>query len=242
VTALPPLQFDDYREAMESELESWCGTVAEQGVDHECLLVERDPATALIEESARLGARLVVLGAHGHSRWSRHLLGSVTAKVLHQAGAPVAVVPGEPAAPDRPGILVGVDGSEASGRALEWAAGLAGATGKQLRVVTVVPAELWHERPFFGTSDDPVAGAERFVAAAVGDGPAEIDVEVPIGDPAVELIERGDHADVLVVGSRGHTSIGEIVFGSVSRNCATRCARPVIVVPAGAGPEVDPGG
>jgi nucleotide-binding universal stress UspA family protein len=145
----------------------------------------------------------------------------------------VTVVPVDPAAPDHSDIVVGIDGSEASRRALGWAADLAAATDRRLTAVAVVPAELWHEQPFFGAETDAVSGAERFVAEAAVDRGAEVAVEVPMGDPATELVERGAHAYLLVVGSRGHTSIGEVVFGSVSRTCATRCDRPVVIVPAG---------
>jgi nucleotide-binding universal stress UspA family protein len=233
VMAVPPFDMSDYRRAVEQEMNDWCGPIEDAGVSHGCSLVEEDAATALLDAADLDDARMIVVGAHGHSRWSAHLLGSVTAKLLHRSPVPLAVIPQEPSAPVDGGILCGVDGSAGSATALRWAAGLASETDDELRAASVVPLELWHEQPFFGDEGvgdvtDRLRGFAERIADETG---VPIKTEVLTGDPGGELVALGDRAGLLVVGDRGHTSVGEIVFGSVSRHCATHATRPVVVVP-----------
>lgn len=235
VVAVPPFSFDDYKSTIESEFGGWCASVADSGVEYGCSLVEEEAATALLRSAGTSGAYVIVLGAHGGSRWSRHVLGSVTAKVLHHTATPAVVVPQDAPPPVEPGVVVGVDGSPASRDALAWAADLCAATGRSLRAVTVVPAQLWHEQPSFSPHGGVAEGLERLAAEVGGPRGLDIGIELPVEDPAEELVRRGSEAELLVLGSRGHTSIGEVVFGSVSRHCATHCARPVVIVPAAPG-------
>lgn len=84
--------------------------------------VEGDAATALV--AAAEDSELLVLGRHGQSTVSRRLLGPVLGHVaahcLHHSTAPVAVVPADAAAHRPERVVVGVDGSAASERALRW--------------------------------------------------------------------------------------------------------------------------
>jgi nucleotide-binding universal stress UspA family protein len=57
------------------------------------LLVDGAPAEKILEEQARLGAGLIVIGSHGHGALHSLLVGSVTDQVLRKAPCPVLVVP-----------------------------------------------------------------------------------------------------------------------------------------------------
>jgi len=235
--ALPALDFNDFKAAIESDLDKCCERVEEAGIDHVCTLIEDEPASAILKDAQREGARLIVLGAHGHSMWSMHVLGGVTAKILHHTSRPVAVIPQETPSPADRGIVVGVDGSPTSKRALRWAADFAAATGQTVRAVTVAPVEIWHEQPSFSDGEDVniIEGLGSIAQTVSDETGVPIDIEPVVGDPATELVRLGSRADLMVLGSRGHTSIGEIMFGSVSRHCATHCSRPVVIVPEPSG-------
>jgi nucleotide-binding universal stress UspA family protein len=55
-------------------------------------IIQGSPKRVILEESERWGADLIVLGSHGHSAWSRLLLGSVSDAVVHNAECSVEVV------------------------------------------------------------------------------------------------------------------------------------------------------
>jgi nucleotide-binding universal stress UspA family protein len=239
--AVPPFDADSTREVLRTQFrEEWCAPLVEAGVEYEQRFVSNDPATALLEVAEKEQAALIALGAHGHSRWSPHVLGSVTAKVLHHSKWPVAVVPHPPSElPPSGRMIVGVDGSPGSRGALQWAAEQAAALGKQIRAVCVTPLQLWHEQPTFLTEGgevvvDEASGLRALTdAVATGSG-VPIETVVLAGDPADTLLGLVAEWDLLVLGSRGHSSLGDVVFGSVGRVCATRATRPVLIVP-GAG-------
>jgi nucleotide-binding universal stress UspA family protein len=63
------------------------------GLEVAALHIQGVPAEKIVEESARLGAGLVVMGSHGHGALRHLLAGSVTSGVLKHSPCPVLVVP-----------------------------------------------------------------------------------------------------------------------------------------------------
>ncbi|HZT67067.1 MAG TPA: universal stress protein [Acidimicrobiales bacterium] len=133
-------------------------------------------------------------------------------------------------------IVVGVDGSEVSMRALEWAVGQCRLTGARLRAVTAWQLPVVYGYPVpFPEGYDPAAEAERALAAAVGTAlgsSPDIEVDRVVGEgPAAQLlIEQSKDADLLVVGSRGHGAFAGMLLGSVSEHCVRHATCPVLVV------------
>ncbi|MEW1923021.1 universal stress protein [Streptomyces sp. NPDC088360] len=137
---------------------------------------------------------------------------------------------------DRP-LIVGVDGSDSSLRALDWAADQAAAHGVPLRVVHASRWE-WYEghQPSFG-SNRPSAQvlAGHIVASAVERAQrrtttVKVTGEVLSEDPAHALARLGPDAGAVVLGSRGRGAFAELLLGSVSLSVAAHAASPVIVV------------
>ncbi|HVC71471.1 MAG TPA: universal stress protein [Acidimicrobiales bacterium] len=136
-------------------------------------------------------------------------------------------------------IVVGVDGSEPSREALEWAARQAELTGARLSVVT---AWAFAEEPTpFGIvppilhESESVQEARRDleeVVAAVRLRHRLVDVQtgVVMGRAAEVLIKAAQDADLLVVGSRGRGALAGMVLGSVSEHCVRHAPCPVVVV------------
>ncbi len=140
-----------------------------------------------------------------------------------------------------PRIVVGVDGSESSVRALAWAVGQAEATGG------VVEATIaWDIPPTYGfgptvqDGEDLAEPAKRTLAAAVeaveDASTARRDVEVAQhvlrGRAGAVLLDQSKDADLLVVGSHGHGPIVGSLLGSVSQQCVHEATCPVVVVRA----------
>jgi nucleotide-binding universal stress UspA family protein len=138
-----------------------------------------------------------------------------------------------------PGIIVGVDGSEHSRRALEWAIREASIRHAPLTVISVHPALM----SYWGAVTYPEGKLDREQAIrevqAVVDkavsrlaGPApEISVQVTPGSPATELIGAASEADLLVVGSRGAGGFTRLMLGSVSTQVTQHATCPVVVIP-----------
>lgn len=135
-------------------------------------------------------------------------------------------------------IIVGLDGSSDSMRALQWAIPLARCSGAE-----VIAVHAW--RPTHGSSPFAVEGK----------GPAQVMLEdnwcaplaqaklphraiVVEGNPASVLINTAveERADLIVVGARGIGGFAELLVGSVSQQLTAHAPVPVVVVPARAVP------
>jgi nucleotide-binding universal stress UspA family protein len=136
-------------------------------------------------------------------------------------------------------IVVGVDGSPGSRRALRWALAEANRSGADLEAVTVW---TWDglEGPMLAATNptaqrdhaDRVSAHEVQTAVADVGAPARVNRTVVEGHPVRELIAASRHARLLVLGSHGHGRLHRAVLGSISEQCARRAPCPVVLVPA----------
>ena len=136
-------------------------------------------------------------------------------------------------------IVVGVDGSASSRKALTWAAAEAADHGADLLVVnvwehTLLPpagsvsvSEHYVPDPSQRTMDDLL----QVIKEELGDDPPVlVNSQVKQGRPAKVLIDESAGADLLVVGKRGHGGFAGLVLGSVSQHVAAYAKCPVTVV------------
>jgi nucleotide-binding universal stress UspA family protein len=138
-------------------------------------------------------------------------------------------------------IVVGIDGSSASLRALDWAARQAEVTRSVLEVIVTWdwPVSLgWAPMGDYNPSTDAQHVLDDSVAEVRSAHPA-LDVRsiVMKGHPAVDLVEASWDADLLVVGSRGHGEFSGMLLGSVSLHCVSNSHCPVVVVRDGLEPD-----
>jgi nucleotide-binding universal stress UspA family protein len=134
-------------------------------------------------------------------------------------------------------IVVGVDGSEPSIRALRWAARQAGLTGDALEAVISweYPAAGWATMVAAIPADfDPQALAaqvlDETLEQTLGDEAAAVTRTVLIGNPAQALMDRSDGASLLVVGDRGYSGFKATLLGSVGLHLTQHAPCPVVVV------------
>ena len=141
-----------------------------------------------------------------------------------------------------PGIVVGVDGSPNSERALDWAMRQATALHAPLTVIAVheVPKSYWGGIPVIGPADEPLldklqqAADEmtKRAASRLGDaGPASVNVHAVNGFVVKELVDASQDADLVVVGARSTSVLGRLLIGSVSNEVVQHSACPVVIVP-----------
>jgi nucleotide-binding universal stress UspA family protein len=140
-----------------------------------------------------------------------------------------------------PGIIVGVDGSGHSHRALIGAIKEAAVHHAPLIVLTVHQAVVGYSGGPVVYPEDKIeterareaAQAETDKALAeVGElRPESVTVQAVHGFPAEVLIDASRQADMIVLGSRGVGGFGHLLMGSVTSQVAHHAACPVLIVP-----------
>lgn len=142
-------------------------------------------------------------------------------------------------------IVVGVDGSEPSVQALRWAAEQATLTGCALEAVMAweLPSAYgWAGLPAGVPADYDLQGAagqvlDEAIGTALGPARAEsVSRVVVAGNAAQAILDRGEGAELIVVGVRGHGTFRSTLLGSVSHTVTLHASCPVVVVRGAAHP------
>ena len=139
-------------------------------------------------------------------------------------------------------IVVGIDGSMNSVRALRWALGESKAHHATIEAVICWSYPMMPADGFSGMAAmiDPSAfqeAASQTLEAAIAKACPETEANTAIKRSIVEgsagqtLIEASRDADLLVVGSRGHGGFAGLLLGSVSTQCVHHARCPITVVP-----------
>jgi nucleotide-binding universal stress UspA family protein len=205
------------------------------------------PAGVLVDESTR--AALVVVGTRSTGGLLGHLAGSVAAQVAAHASGPVVVVRGVESSRRLPAFLgqrvvVGVDGSQASRPAIEFAVEQAVARQAELHAVLVWSVIDIHDVgivvPDSFDFNEEAAKADRLLDEAMTgwlDRYPDLRVHchaVHDLDPVRALLDQSEGAGLLVVGSRGTGGFADLRLGSTVDGLVRHATTPVAVVP-GAG-------
>jgi nucleotide-binding universal stress UspA family protein len=133
-------------------------------------------------------------------------------------------------------VVVGVDGSDSSQRALAWAWEQARATGSEVVAITT-----WDYPTSFGVigrwpsevhfDEDARQVLDESVEKAIGpDQSSSVTKLVFRGRPALVLEDASRDAALLVVGSRGHGEVAGVMLGSVSQFLAAHAHCPLVIV------------
>ena len=132
-------------------------------------------------------------------------------------------------------IVVGVDGSDESKRALRFALEEARLRHTSLHVIHA----FWEWEPIPGTQeieqDRSPEQREEWLPDLVREVVGEvIDLEIAwstvYDDPAPALLAAARGAELLIVGSRGQGGFAGLLLGSVSQQCAHHAPCPVVIV------------
>ncbi|WP_328465970.1 universal stress protein [Streptomyces sp. NBC_00448] len=136
-------------------------------------------------------------------------------------------------------IVVGVDGSDPSLHALRWADRQATLTGASLEAVTAweMPASFGWGGAVPGLPEGYDLGEsaaqalrEALEKALPPDRAATVSPVTVMGNPAQVILDRGEGAELIVVGVRGHGTFRSTLLGSVSHTVTLHASCPVVVV------------
>jgi nucleotide-binding universal stress UspA family protein len=233
------LQTEPLRRAAERLLDKACRRIR---ADHPDVPIEvvvefGGTAPALLQEATE--AALVVLGSRGLGEFRDLATGSVSAHVATHAPCAVVVIPPRWESDDAHGIVVGVDGSEISSAAVDFAFEQA-----QTRSTTLTAVLAWHDPVRTGPGDmlqlvydlDVLEQEAAAVLAESIAGHAEkypdvlVKKELVHGHADDVLIDAGRSAELLVVGSHGRGAFRGLLLGSTSRSLVHYAPCPVAVV------------
>jgi nucleotide-binding universal stress UspA family protein len=187
------------------------------------------PADHLLDVAERVAADLVVVGTHRTRGFLR--LASVSEGVLHHGRTSVLLVPGVPgtarvAVPQLRRVMVAVDLSPSSPRAVAQGLSLARASRGELHLLHVVELE---EPP----PSEAIALAARM--RALVPEPAGVPVRTDVigaREPAEAIIAAAERldADVVCIAPHSRSTVERLALGSVAERVVRGCRRPVLVV------------
>jgi len=232
------------RDILESEGDEIVESAAERarsaGVDVETAVVQGGPSRTIREYVDDRGIDLVVMGTRGERNVERILLGSVTERVVRSATVPVLVVPpGSRVSYPPENVVVGTDGSEGAGAALDEAIGIAGAAAATLHVVSVLePTLLGIDVRSASAAEERERRDEKLLSAAseraTDAGLGSVQTAIEEGEVVETLTDyAADHGiDLLVVGTHGRTGIDRRLLGSVTEDLLRTADVPVLSVRA----------
>jgi nucleotide-binding universal stress UspA family protein len=182
------------------------------GVNVRRVAGEGDAAHRIVEYAHQQHASLIVMATHGYGPFRRFILGSNTAKVLHDADCPVwtgAHLEQAPAAAyGLRRIVCAVDLGPQSRKTVEWAMGMQ----------TEFAAELTLVHATTPISDDPEAMAAEWLARMRQNAEAELrSLQRETQANAALVVERGEPAHVIsAVASRTNADLVVIARGSAA--------------------------
>jgi nucleotide-binding universal stress UspA family protein len=239
------------RERAEARAEEGAKVAREAGLEATAVAAMGKPKAwpTLLELAREHDAAAIVVGSRGLGGVKSALLGSVSSGVLHNTHLPVLVVPPQEQEHAPGPVVIGFDGSDHSRRAVEVA-------GRLLAVREAVVQSVWLSYAAvapaatagmpapttaeavkridsgFAEGADRAAHEGARLAAAMGleAQPQAVEADVNVWRTLLDTA-HARRAGAVVIGSRGRSSVGAALLGSVSRSLLHHARVPLLVVP-----------
>ena len=253
VMAVPDIALDvsparEFKRAVRDEAQAFIdsaqATLASREFTIESEVAVGDPRQQIVALAQKWGADLIVVGARGVGLIKRFLLGSVSLAVARHAHCPVLVVKGRPR--KLASVLVGMDGSEDSFRAVRFLQSLCLRRPTKVRLLSVVervrypttaPGALKGQLAMMMKELEAERRAElekvlERAATHLDHTITRVTKSTPTGNPAGEIIATAEafDADLVVVGARGLGGMARLLLGSVSEKVLRHARCPVLIV------------
>jgi universal stress protein E len=228
---LPPLilqKIDDvYMKAGEKILRTAVDAFKDEGIQVEPILIRRseDPADTILNLDKERCFDLIVIGNRAETQAECFALGSTSEKIALYSKTPVLITKKKTKLSK---LLVAIDGSEQATKALEYAALLAKKFNSKVTLLHVTEAKLANLEP-----EEVKRISEKILwdAATEIEG-IDIDKRLEFGSPTQNIIRiaREENHDMIIVGSRGLSSVKRYLLGSVSEDVSLHARRSVLIV------------
>lgn len=206
-----------------------------------------NPPDEIDEAARRHQSDLIIMSTHGYTGLKQVLLGGITEAVIRRAPCPVLVVRSHPVSeaarlastqPAFRSLLVPIDFSPRSERAIAYAGALAQWSGGTVSLMHVLGPSEWDEiggwtgGDFGGSSADVQARLHAVLTRLL---PANVHGKVYAGPgtPFAQIVAGADfcRADLLVLTTHGRTGLAHLLCGSTAERILRHASSPVLIIP-----------
>jgi nucleotide-binding universal stress UspA family protein len=199
----------------------------EEGLQVESILIRRaeDPADSVLNLSKERSFDLIIMGNRAETSAECFELGSTSEKIALYSKIPVLIVKKKTKLGK---ILVAIDGSEQSTKALGYVSVIARKFNSKVTLLHVAESKLANLEP---VAVKKISEKILWDAATEIKG-VEIEKGLVFGNPAESIIQlaRKENYDLIVLGSRGLSSVKRYLLGSVSEDVTWHARRSVLIV------------
>jgi len=227
---LPPLVLSEldrvYMESGKKIIRQAEGFFVHEGVPVESELIKaEDPAETVLEISSKEPCSLVIIGNRAKTQSKRYELGSVTEKIALYSSCPVLITKGKM---NLRHLLVAVDGSKQANNAVDYAVALAKRFKARITLLHVEEEGLFKLKPDLAKR----VGKEILLEAESKLNGVSFSKKMKTGTPSEIILKMawlGDY-DLIVMGSRGVSSVKRFLLGSVSADVSMHARRSVLLI------------
>ena len=220
-------------------------SLQEKGYLVNTAIVEGDAAEEIINNAVASEADLIAMTTHGRSGIARWTLGSVADRIIHNTSLPVLLVRSQTDIRHEAikTILVPLDGSELSEKALPYASALAKDHHAKLRLIQAVsPSDIEYAITRLPTQSETDRALQRrftlsdtylsHVASELTSAGIKVETNVLLGDPARSIVDEAEKqaADLIVISTHGRTGFSRWVHGSVANHVIRTVSVPLLVI------------
>jgi len=246
VADVPVAVFTDVDRGLDAVAESARKILAQRWPDVDARVVDGPTVDAILTRAERVGARVIVLGSHGHGAIARLLLGSTSLGVVRRMKHAALIVRGSPRGFGR--VVVGLDGSLPARRTVAFLAALEAPAGGEVTLVRVLEAAalpslavmpaparavlLAQVRAANDAEEKKYLREAEAAASELRGAGWKVKTVVRTGSPLDELLAaaKAARAQLLAVGARGHGALERLLLGSVAEGALHRAPMSVLVV------------
>ena len=243
---IPELVWADVDRGLTAVAEAARKILARRWPDADVRVVDGPTVAAILTRAQRVGARVIVLGSRGHGPIARLLLGSTSLGVVRRMKHAALIARGAPRSFAH--VVLGLDGSPHSRRAVTFLAALDVPAGGQVTLVRVLERVALPSLSMLPTATRAAVAAQAAAADAAEEtkwrrdattAASElrragwtVNVVLRKGAPLHELLAatKTARASLLTVGARGHGAVERLLLGSVAEGALHRAPVSVLVV------------
>jgi nucleotide-binding universal stress UspA family protein len=240
---------DLIRKETETHFDPLIQSLRRERIDVELQVQFGSPETCILEVSRQKQATMIAMVTHGYSGIRRWAIGSITDRIVHNATIPVLVVRGShtPPSVQKPpirNILVPLDGSEFSKRALPTASTIAARARAKMHLTYVLPPVsdqpalvrvVVSQESFEKSLEKTRIWAEDYLnqtAEELRKKGLQVSTHVTSGHTAEKIIDEAEqhHSDLIVMATHGYSGIQRWSLGSVTDKVLHATTTPLIIV------------